>query len=93
MFTIVLQSRAAILSVIEQKMDERMQRFNKKEDVMEEDDLLNWALRQSDLSKEQILDLLLSLLFAGHETSSMALALAIYFLQGCPKAIQELRVH
>lgn len=73
-------------------MDERIQRFNKKEDVMEEDDLLNWVLKQSDLSKEQILDLLLSLLFAGHETSSMALALAIYFLQSCPKAIQELRV-
>ena len=59
---------------------------------MEEDDLLGWALKQSNLSKEQILDLLLSLLFAGHETSSMALALAIFFLEGCPKAVQELRV-
>jgi cytochrome P450 len=49
-------------------------------------------LKKSNLSKEQILDLLLSLLFAGHETSSMALALAIFFLEGCPKAVQELRV-
>lgn len=73
-------------------MEERMQRFQKREETLDEDDLLGWASNQSNLSKEQILDLLLSLLFAGHETSSMALALAIYFLQACPKAVQELRV-
>lgn len=59
----------------------------------EEEDLLGWALNHSNLSKDQILDLLLSLLFAGHETSSMALALAIYFLQACPKAVDQLRVN
>lgn len=57
-----------------------------------EDDLLGWVLKHSNLSKEQILDLILSLLFAGHETSSVAIALAIYFLPGCPNAIQQLRV-
>ncbi|KAK8937157.1 Cytochrome P450 90B1 [Platanthera zijinensis] len=83
-----LKSRRNILGVIEKKMEERRnQRFSDQE----EDDLLGWALRQSTLSKEQILDLLLSLLFAGHETSSMALALTIFFLQGCPKALQQLR--
>lgn len=66
--------------------------MNKEDSSIEEDDLLGWAMKQSNLSKEQILDLLLSLLFAGHETSSMALALAIFFLEGCPKAVQELRV-
>ena len=87
-----LQSRAIILSAIEEKMGERRRRAGDNEERAEEDDLLGWALKRSNLSKEQILDLLLSLLFAGHETSSMALALAIYFLQGCPKAIEELRV-
>lgn len=58
----------------------------------EEDDLLEWVLKHSNLSTEQILDLILSLLFAGHETSSVAITLAIYFLPGCPLAIQELRV-
>ncbi|XP_062216300.1 steroid (22S)-hydroxylase [Phragmites australis] len=86
-----LKSRAAILGVIERKMEERVQKMNKENSSVEEDDLLGWALKQSNLSKEQILDLLLSLLFAGHETSSMALALAIFFLEGCPKAVQELR--
>lgn len=57
-----------------------------------DDDLLGWVLKHSNLSTEQILDLILSLLFAGHETSSVAIALAIFFLQGCPKAVQELRV-
>ena len=73
-------------------MEERIRRIRDNEERAEEDDLLGWALKQSNLSKEQILDLLLSLLFAGHETSSMALALTIYFLEGCPKAVEELRV-
>nr|CAD1818276.1 unnamed protein product [Ananas comosus var. bracteatus] len=86
-----LKSRSAILTVIERKMEERMRKMNQKAEIIEEDDLLGWAMKQSKLSKEQILDLLLSLLFAGHETSSMALALAIFFLEGCPKAVRELR--
>lgn len=86
-----LKSRAAILGVIERNMEERAQKTSKEDGSVEEDDLLGWARKQSHLSKEQILDLLLSLLFAGHETSSMALALAIFFLEGCPKAVQELR--
>uniref|UniRef100_A0ACD5TWJ8 Uncharacterized protein n=1 Tax=Avena sativa TaxID=4498 RepID=A0ACD5TWJ8_AVESA len=86
-----LKSRATILGVIEKKMEERLEKMNKEDSSLEEDDLLGWAMKQSNLSKEQILDLLLSLLFAGHETSSMALALAIFFLEGCPKAVQELR--
>ncbi|XP_078177382.1 cholesterol 22-monohydroxylase CYP90B52-like [Carex rostrata] len=85
-----LKSRSVILKVIERKMDERLRRSYCSKGI-EEDDLLGWALKQSNFSKEQILDLLLSLLFAGHETSSMALALAIFFLEGCPRAVEELR--
>lgn len=58
----------------------------------EDDDLLGWALKHSNLSTEQILDLILSLLFAGHETSSVAIALAIFFLSGSPAAVQQLTV-
>ncbi|WOL16987.1 Cytochrome P450 [Canna indica] len=83
-----LKSRSNILKVIEQKMEERIR---DKEEREEEEDLLGWALQHSNLSKEQILDLLLSLLFAGHETSSMALALAIFFLQASPEAVRQLR--
>lgn len=81
-----LQSRSTILQFIERRMEERI-----KNECIVEDDLLGWVLKNSSLSKEQILDLVLSLLFAGHETSSVSIALAIYFLQRCPKAVQELR--
>nr|UAK14956.1 cytochrome P450 90B56 [Iberis amara] len=99
-----LQSRATILKFIEKKMEERKAEIKKEDGEEEEeeaemskrkhridDDLLGWVLKHSNLSTEQILDLILSLLFAGHETSSVAIALAIYFLQGCPKAVQQLR--
>ncbi|XP_042019451.1 cytochrome P450 90B1-like isoform X2 [Salvia splendens] len=80
------RSRATILKFIDCKMEERMKRGSKNEQ-----DLLGWVLNNSNLSKDQILDLVLSLLFAGHETSSVAIALAIYFLQACPTAVQKLR--
>ncbi|KAM7250189.1 hypothetical protein ACFE04_022072 [Oxalis oulophora] len=85
-----LQSRSTILRFIELRMEERIEKMNQGIDV-EEDDLLSWVLKHSDLSTEQILDLILSLLFAGHETSSVAIALAIFFLQGCPNAVKQLR--
>ncbi|KAK7406688.1 hypothetical protein VNO78_08318 [Psophocarpus tetragonolobus] len=86
-----LKSRSTILKFIEGKMEERLRRIQEGNGSLEEDDLLNWVLKHSNLSTEQILDLILSLLFAGHETSSVAIALAIYFLPGCPQAIQQLR--
>ncbi|KAG9139623.1 hypothetical protein Leryth_018257 [Lithospermum erythrorhizon] len=81
-----LKSRCTILKFIDIKIEERI-----KKKLDHEDDLLGWVLKNSDLSKEQILDLVLSLLFAGHETSSVSIALAIYFLEGCPRAVQQLR--
>ncbi|XP_020702495.1 cytochrome P450 90B2 [Dendrobium catenatum] len=87
-----LKSRSSILGVIERKMEERSKRMIEiGEEREREDDLMGWALKQSAFSKEQIMDLLLSLLFAGHETSSMALALTIFFLESSPKAVQELQ--
>lgn len=73
-------------------MEDRIQKMKEGGEEMEDDDLLGWVLKHSNLSTEQILDLILTLLFAGHETSSVAIALAIYFLQGCPAAVQQLRV-
>jgi steroid 22-alpha-hydroxylase len=73
-------------------MEERRKRNQEGKKGLEENDLLNWVLKHSNLSNEQILDLILSLLFAGHETSCVAISLAIYFLPGCPRAIQQLRV-
>ncbi|KAK0606480.1 hypothetical protein LWI29_038209 [Acer saccharum] len=86
-----LKSRSTILIHIERKMKERIIIMKEGRDDMEQDDLLGWVLKHSTLSTEQILDLILSLLFAGHETSSVSIALSIYFLQSCPEAIQQLQ--
>ncbi|CAL5378050.1 unnamed protein product [Camellia sinensis] len=85
-----LKSRSTILKFIEEEMEERMEKMGEKTENLEDDDLLGWALKHSNLSKEQILDLVLSLLFAGHETSSVSIALAIYFLQDSPNVVQQL---
>ncbi|XP_052198170.1 cholesterol 22-monohydroxylase CYP90B51 [Diospyros lotus] len=85
-----LNSRSTILKFIERKMEERVWKMKEGRESLEDDDLLGWVLKHSNLSKEQILDLVLSLLFAGHETSSVAIALAIYFLQACPTAVHQL---
>lgn len=73
-------------------MEQRLGKMDGTEN-QEEEDLLGWVLKHSNLSTEQILDLILSLLFAGHETSSVAIALSIYFLQSCPEVIQQLQVN
>ena len=92
------QSRNTILKFINRKMEERVGKMREglsekqEESVGDDDDLLGWVLKHSNLSTEQILDLVLSLLFAGHETSSVAIALAIYFLPASPRALQQLRV-
>ncbi|KAI3502899.1 hypothetical protein L1887_31285 [Cichorium endivia] len=87
-----LKSRSTILNFIEMRMEERIQKLHEGNDVERlEEDLLGWVLKNSNLSKEQILDLVLSLLFAGHETSSVSISLAIYFLESCPTAVHQLR--
>lgn len=86
------QSRSTILKFIERKMEERRLKIEAEGGDFEEDDLLGWALNHSNLSTEQILDLILSLLFAGHETSSVSIALAIFFLSGSPATVQQLTV-
>ena len=78
-------------------MEERKLKIEADGGEFEDDDLLGWALKHSNLSTEQILDLILSLLFAGHETSSVAIALAIFFLSGsygrrhCPDGSEATR--
>ncbi|KAG1341890.1 putative Cytochrome P450 90B1 [Cocos nucifera] len=86
-----LQSRAIILKIMGQKLDERIKKVDEKCEGLEQDDLLASVAKHPNLTREQILDLILSMLFAGHETSSAAIALAIYFLESCPKAVQQLR--
>ncbi|KAK4262179.1 hypothetical protein QN277_027764 [Acacia crassicarpa] len=83
-----LQSRFTILKLIEKKMEERNQNI-KEGDEGWDDDLLGCVLRNSNMTSEQNLDLIL--MFASHETSSRAISLALHFLPGCPQAVKQLR--
>ncbi|KAJ8491733.1 hypothetical protein OPV22_013454 [Ensete ventricosum] len=86
-----VKSRATILKVIERLMEERIQKKKEGTDSIGEADLLGFILEQSNLDAEQFGDLLLGLLFGGHETSSTAITLVLYFLHDCPKAVEQLR--
>ncbi|MQL83116.1 hypothetical protein Taro_015603 [Colocasia esculenta] len=85
-----LKARSNILNVIRQKREERI---NKLRDgrIDVEDDLLTWTLENSNYTEEQTGDFLLGFLFGGHDTSAKSIALAIYFLDGCPKALKQMQ--
>ncbi|PKA61930.1 Cytochrome P450 90B1 [Apostasia shenzhenica] len=86
-----LQSRSTILKIMGKKLDERVKSIQEGMQGLEEDDLLASVAKNTSLTREQILDLILSMLFAGHETSSAAISLAIFFLQASPPAFQQLK--
>lgn len=54
-------------------------------------DFLNKLLNDPSLSDEMVVDVILFVLFAGHETSSRTMALSIKYLTDCPNALEELR--
>ncbi|KAH7665114.1 Cytochrome P450 B-class protein [Dioscorea alata] len=86
-----LQSRSVILKIMGRCLDERVEKIRDGCNGLEKDDLLASVSAETNLTRDQILDLILSMLFAGHETSSAAICLAIYFLESSPKALQQLR--
>nr|AJT59567.1 CYP90G1v2 [Veratrum californicum] len=86
-----VEARKVILGVINELMKERIQKRRDGTDDIGEADLLGFVLEQSNLDAEQFGDLLLGLLFGGHETSATAITLLIYFLHDCPLAVKQLR--
>eukprot|EP00249_Psilotum_nudum_P003586 c17043_g1_i1 orf=705-2117(+) len=81
-----IQSRTKILNTLKRELNERQQHLN-----VVRNDLLDMITNEGNLSTEQTLDLVLNMLFAGHETSSVALTLALKFLAECQRAVEDLR--
>lgn len=54
-------------------------------------DFIEWLIKNTNLSQEQICELIQGIVFASEDTTSRAIPLAVYFLGGCPKAIEQLR--
>uniref|UniRef100_A0AAU8JNS4 Cholesterol 16beta,22S-hydroxylase n=1 Tax=Ornithogalum saundersiae TaxID=484171 RepID=A0AAU8JNS4_9ASPA len=90
-FRKALQSRSCILKAIEELMEKRVHEVEMGTDEIGEEDLMGYVLKNSTLNAEEFGDLLLGLLFGGHETSTTAMTLIIYFLHDCPTAVQQLR--
>jgi len=55
-------------------------------------DLLNLILSKQNLSDEEMVSIVMDLLFGGYETTSKLLSLIVYFLEGAPNALESLKV-
>ncbi|KAJ0964526.1 hypothetical protein J5N97_025664 [Dioscorea zingiberensis] len=86
-----LKSREKILKIFERKMEEREKNGDENPRILERDDLLNWLMKNTAYGLEEIGDTLLQTLFGGHDTTSRAISLMVYFLDDCPRAVQQLR--
>ncbi|KAK8936481.1 Cytochrome P450 90B1 [Platanthera zijinensis] len=88
-----LKSRKAILKKLRGVLEERMQKqaVAGRKDESDRSDLLGFVLENSNLNAEQIGDLLLGLIFGGHETTTTSIVLTIYYLHDCPEALEQLR--
>ncbi|KAJ0981950.1 hypothetical protein J5N97_010205 [Dioscorea zingiberensis] len=85
-----MQARKKIISILNKIINERRtsQRFR--------DDMLDSLLRNDDntkgkLSDEQIIDLLITLIYSGFETVSATSMMAVKFLSDHPKVLEEIR--
>ncbi|KAJ6832409.1 cytochrome P450 90B2-like [Iris pallida] len=55
------------------------------------DDYIGWTMSGTNLTRDMICDLMQGALFASEETTSRAISLIMFFLEGSPKALEHLR--
>ncbi|KAI4968919.1 hypothetical protein ZWY2020_046249 [Hordeum vulgare] len=85
------QARTKLVSMLEQMIAER------RSSGEAHDDMLDALLRSGDdgtrekISDEQIIDLLIALIYSGYETMSTTSMMAVKYLSEHPRALQELR--
>lgn len=86
-----LQARRSVVSMLEKLMEER------RASPSSQLDMLDSLLRPDDpakpkLSDEQIIDLILTLIYSGFETVSTTTMMSVKYLHDDPKVLEELRV-
>ncbi|VAH24404.1 unnamed protein product [Triticum turgidum subsp. durum] len=85
------QARKKLVSILEQMIAERRSSGDAH------DDMLDALLRSGDdgarekISDEQIIDLLIALIYSGYETMSTTSMMAVKYLSEHPRALEELR--
>lgn len=83
-----MKARRILICKISKAIEERKNNCN----GVPKSGLLARILDEENLSEEIIGDFIISLLFAGHETTAKTMSFAVHFLTGCPKALEQLRV-
>ncbi|GLJ05290.1 hypothetical protein SUGI_0015460 [Cryptomeria japonica] len=81
-----LKSRSRILSTLKGMIHQR----RNGNDVLS-GDFLDSLITNTNLSDEEILNLVMDLIFGGYETTSTLIALILKFLTECPKALQQIK--
>lgn len=86
-----LKGREQVLSALKIVISER-----RKEKRIVKQDFLDQVLEKADENEEQfndqvVLDFLFGFLYAGHDTTSIAMTLAVKYLTETPRALHELR--
>ena len=77
-----------MISKISEAVEDRKNNSN----GVQKSGLLARILDEENLSEEIVGDFIISLLFAGHETTAKTMSFVIHYLTCCPKALQQLRV-
>ncbi|XP_057437395.1 cytochrome P450 724B1-like [Lotus japonicus] len=86
-----LQARIRLSSIIKDIIMERRNKGNINVGPMEGGDLLNVILSKQNLCDEEMVSIVLDLLFGGYETTAKLLSLIVYFLVGVPDALARLK--
>ncbi|XP_048318957.2 cytochrome P450 85A [Ziziphus jujuba] len=84
-----LQGRKEIEKILRQIMEERRGSITHNKDML--DQILKDEKSKFSLTDEEIIDQMITILFAGYETVSTTSMMAIKYLHDNPKALQELR--
>lgn len=89
-----MQGRKKVMTMLKQQLVERRRNAAERETTEDFFDLVIDELNKPDpmMDESTALDLLFTMLFASHETTSMVLTVILKYLTDNPKALQELTV-
>lgn len=91
MFWLLYQARIRLSCIIKDIIMER-RKGNDNVGPVEGGNLLNVILSKQNLCDEEMVSIVLDLLFGGYETTAKLLSMIVYFLGGAPNALQRLKV-
>ncbi|XP_072957393.1 cholesterol 16,22-dihydroxylase CYP90G4-like [Typha angustifolia] len=89
LYSKALKARVNVGNTIKQIIDDR--KVDKNRDEEEDNDLIDYLMKDTSFTLEMIHDTVQGFILGGQITTSSAIALAIYFLHGSPKAVEQMR--